>query len=382
MKYLHYFRTESAYNQARENNYVEPWVSYTEGKGLDYNKAGGGQSEVYSQIPFTIEALESGTISWNLEALTVEYSKNNGPWTTMDSETSISVVQGDEVAFIGENNMYAYFNEDEEYVPLNIISTARFNAKGNIMSLTEGDNFEQASSVDDYAFFMLFSDYYGGESAPIVSAEHLILPSTSLSISCYQAMFLGCEYLVYPPSTLPATELMASCYISMFQDCTSLITAPELPATTLVDYCYNNMFSGCTSLTTAPELPATTLAQYCCCRMFYGCTSLTTAPELPATTLTKSCYDSMFRGCTSLEEAPVLPATTLVNQCYSNMFRSCSSLRQIKAMFTTTPGTGYTSGWVTDVSSTGTFIKNSSAQWSVSGNNGIPSGWTVQTASA
>lgn len=49
-------------------------------------------------------------------------------------------------------------------------------------------------------------------------------------------------------------------------------------------------------------------------------------------------------------------------------------------MFTTTPGSSYTSGWVNNVSSTGTFIKNPEATWDVTGANGVPSGWTVQTA--
>ena len=31
---------------------------------------------------------------------------------------------------------------------------------------------------------------------------------------------------------------------------------------------------------------------------------------------------------------------------------------------------------------TGIFVKNSAAQWNVSGANGIPEGWTVETASS
>ena len=37
-KYLHYFDSETAFTQERTSNYVEPWVSYTEGRGVDYNK--------------------------------------------------------------------------------------------------------------------------------------------------------------------------------------------------------------------------------------------------------------------------------------------------------------------------------------------------------
>ena len=51
-------------------------------------------------------------------------------------------------------------------------------------------------------------------------------------------------------------------------------------------------------------------------------------------------------------------------------------------MFTTTPSSTYTQNWVSGVASTGTFVKNSAATWDVTGTSGIPSGWTVETASA
>lgn len=80
--------------------------------------------------------------------------------------------------------------------------------------------------------------------------------------------------------------------------------------------------------------------------------------------------------------APELPATTLASNCYNGMFNGCISLNYIKAMFTTAPSTSYTNNWVYRVSSTGTFVKNPAAKWNVTGVHGIPSGWTVQTASS
>ena len=90
----------------------------------------------------------------------------------------------------------------------------------------------------------------------------------------------------------------------------------------------------------------------------------------------------MFNGCTSLITAPELPAITLVDYCYNGMFQNCTNLNYIKAMFTTTPSTSYTNNWVSGVASSGTFVKNSAAEWDVRGTSGIPTGWTVQTASA
>ena len=141
------------------------------------------------------------------------------------------------------------------------------------------------------------------------------------------------------------------------------------------------MFSNCTSLTVAPELPARMLADSCYFNMFRYCTSLTTAPELPSIKLGRSCYTGMFQDCTNLTTAPVLPAIVLAEYCYNIMFYGCSNLNYIKAMFTTTPSTSYTKNWVSGVSSTGTFVKNSAATWNVSGANGIPNDWTVETAS-
>ena len=96
----------------------------------------------------------------------------------------------------------------------------------------------------------------------------------------------------------------------------------------------------------------------------------------------------MFQGCSSLTTAPELPATTLTKYCYCYMFQKCSKLNYIKALFTTTPEYSYTRSWVSGVSSTGTFVKNAAATWDVTGSDsipygdGIPSGWTVETATA
>ena len=62
------------------------------------------------------------------------------------------------------------------------------------------------------------------------------------------------------------------------------------------------------------------------------------------------------------------------------MFNGCASLQYIKALFLTTPSDDYTRDWVSGVAQGGTFVKNSAATWDVTGENGIPEGWTVETA--
>ena len=319
---------------------------------------------------FKIEALEDGLTS-KLTINTCEYCIDDGSWIKLPpSENTIPINKGQILSFRG--NLQSSISSRVGTFTI----SKKCNLKGNIMSLLHKDDFEEQTDLvgKSYAFSELFYN-----CTNIVDASELILPATTLADGCYSEMFDGCTSLVTAPA-LPAITLDDDCYSDMFRGCTSLTQAPELPATTLADGCYSEMFYGCTSLVSAPELPATTLADRGYYNMFNGCTSLTTAPALPATTLAAICYYRMFTYCESLTQAPELPATTLADRCYYEMFNGCTKLNYIKALFTTTPSNTYTHDWVYGVSSTGTFIKNKNATWNVTGNNGIPSGWTVQTA--
>ena len=374
----------------------------------------------------------------------ISYSTDNGEtWTTTNNVNdkaenlviTVNVNEGDQVLWKGDAQQFGFYDHDHsDYVGSFFSSTCSFDAMGNVMSFIYGDNFVGETTIEkECCFLSLFFDYDENKSCGVVNANNLVLPATTLSNQCYQGMFRGCTSLTSAPQ-LPATTLADYCYYYMFRGCTSLTSTPQLPATTLTDYCYQNMFYGCTSLTSAPELPATTLAEECYVEMFRdcisltsapelpattltmacyggmfgdctsllsapelpattlsnqcyqgmfnGCTNLTTAPQLPATTLADACYCYMFNGCTSLTTAPELPATTLTDYCYEGMFQGCTSLNYIKAMFTTTPSITYTDNWVYGVAASGTFVKNSAATWNVSGVNGVPNGWTIQTASA
>lgn len=223
----------------------------------------------------------------------------------------------------------------------------QYDVVGNVMSLISGDSFTSATTItNSHQFDHLFF----GE--PIVYANNLKLPATTLSTYCYK---------------------------NMFDVCTSLTAAPQLPAITMTEGCYMSMFTGCASLTTAPVLNASILAIDCYRSMFQNC-GLTTAPELPVMTLTEGCYRNMFVNCTSLTTAPVLSATTLVNRCYQYMFNGCTRLNYIKCLATDISATLCTSFWVSNVPASGTFVKNSSMTSWPTGTSGIPSGWTIQDA--
>ena len=101
---------------------------------------------------------------------------------------------------------------------------------------------------------------------------------------------------------------------------------------------------------------------------------------LPINTMYASCYESMFSGCTSLTTAPELPATELASNCYRNMFSGCKKLNHITMLATDITATNCLYNWVTNVSESGTFVKDESCYGIEYGNSGIPSGWTVNNA--
>ena len=255
----------------------------------------------------------------------IYYSINGGEWVQIASKiepsewTVVNVNKGDIVRFKGYNNNYYHYN---------IFSSGKYNVFGNIMSLV-GNNFATNTTLtteNTFGGFFNFDNISLGYNR-IFDASNLILPATILTKNCYGGMFAGNIYLTTPPS---------------------------LPATTLAEWCYGNMFLNCPSLTIAPNLSATTLA--------------------------KGCYEQMFKGCSGLTTAPDLPATNLVEDCYRQMFLGCSNLNYIKCLATDISANHSTLYWVENISSTGTFVKNSSmSNWST-GDNGIPSGWKVQNA--
>ena len=308
---------------------------------------------------------------------------------------------------------------------LNESANTKIRARGNIASLNDVNENEYKLNyltAPKYCYYEMFKDCTSLVQGPDLPATNLEtqsyfrmfygctslvqapnLPAEVLTESCYDEMFHKCTGLVTPPTisaktlanqccrsmfadctsltqapALPATTLAEYCYDDMFARCTSLTQAPELPATILAPACYYGMFAYCTSLTQAPELPATTLANICCLQMFCYCASLTQAPELPATTLADGCYKQMFEGCANLTQAPELPAKWLHEYCYQWMFDGCTKLNYVKCLATDGfTSTGCTTGWLRDVSATGTFECDNKKYFTVDSPNGIPSGWTI-----
>ena len=384
------------YEQISDDCGVTWYTNSTIPTVIEVNSSDCGYVPYLSQY-LSFVATESGTFKFNGNS--ISYSLDSGTtWTTLASNTDSPTVSANS-KIMWKANLTPTRNGIGHFT-----SSGHFTAEGNVMSLLYGDDFFKKLDLSgkNYAFAELFYD-----CNKLTNAENLMLPATTLSNYCYQNMFEYCSSLTTAPS-LPATTLAVGCYSNMFLFCTSLTTAPQLPATTLAMNCYDAMFQGCTSLTTAPQLlalnlaincyremfvdcsglttvhvlPSTSLVESCYERMFYGCTSLTTVPSdmLPALNLANSCYRDMFDGCTSLTTAPILSAPTLARLCYSGMFNECSNLNAITCLATDISAEECTDYWVSYVAESGTFTKASSMNDWTSGDNGIPSGWTVVDA--
>ena len=209
----------------------------------------GKKDSPYDQQYLTFSVLSDGVIRWKSfgsgMAKTISYSINDGNWTEITATSggvTINVEQGDKVRFKGTNTNYA--SDKTKYSGFDssgLTNAAQCNIEGNIMSLIYGDNFiGETAMTGTYNFCSIF------KASKVVSAENLVLPSTTLTQYCYRAMFSWCTSLIKAPQ-LPATTLAQGCYWYMFEKC-AITTAPDLLAETLVKECYGDMFENCGSL--------------------------------------------------------------------------------------------------------------------------------------
>ena len=260
------------------------------------DKIDGGKAEEYiPYVTFTAEKPQTFKMTeydgYKISGL--EYSVNNGDWTTLEAGTGVTFggsngnlrLRGTNLNGTSVPSQYSTITFTNSNVPVA--------CTGDIRTLLDWDNYTTVNT-ENAMFIKLFENCSVLTSAPE-------LPATSLADNCYYCMFLGC---------------------------TNLKSAPELPATSLAINCYYAMFSGCTNLKSAPKLPAPTLATYCYAFMFSGCTNLKTAPKLPAKFSGIDCYDSMFSGCTNLKSAE-LSIENLKRDCCNSMFNNCTNLSSV-----------------------------------------------------
>ena len=274
--------------------------------------------ENYGDTDMTVTVSITG---FSLEEVKLKYS--------IDNEDAIEITETDSLIIVGAGKKISFYgdrtkNSSASTKYFTIDCSTDCYIYGNVMSLITSTDFATNKSLEghDYAFLNLFLDNYNIKNH---ESKKLVLPATKLSALCYSQMFYGCV---------------------------GLTKAPELPATNLSFFCYKGMFSNCTGLVSAPSLPANEL--------FAGC------------------YQNMFTGCSALTEAPELPARRLAIHCYASMFQGCTNLASVTCHATTTD-TEATKSWLQYVSPDGTFTKAQDASFWETGENGIPTAWTIKT---
>ena len=173
---------------------------------------------------------------------TIYVSTDNGTnWTSKSSGYSTPTVlatlnTGDKLLIKGTNKRYGNVGNGNV-----ISSTNKINVYGNIMSLIYGDDFIGKTEMDGWTFVKMFS-----QNPYLISAENLVLPSTTLNIYCYSSMFWNCTGLVKAPQ-LPATTLAENCYLGMFKGCISLDNIKCLATDISASNCTSNWVDGVAS---------------------------------------------------------------------------------------------------------------------------------------
>lgn len=365
----------------------------TEAATVIYTKVELESSSSMAATPLTLEAATSGEITFTLTLgyevdpgvmNPLEYRKNGGAWTAYTWNEAIPVKAGDKVAFRGNNAKY--FGNGTPNFDSHIISTADVYVYGNVMSLISSTDYATLTTLtskDTFSHLFAVPGADPWEVKPNTTIKShptndLVLPATTLTNMCYQYMFAGCQGLTRAPE-LPATEMTVACYASMFEGCTGLTQAPDiLPCTYMTPYSIDDSDPDFMKWEEHGSID-------CYMQMFKDCTSLTVAPELPATHLEHGVYQFMFSGCTSLQKAPVLPAAQVADFAYCSMFEGCTSLNYVKCLateFLTSPDfesfeEDDVKDWLKGVSPTGTFIKAEGMTSWLTGDSGIPTGWTT-----
>lgn len=110
-QYLHLFETEGEFNSARENDYKEPWVSYTEDvERVDYNKPDPANGYAYVDL-----GLPSGTLwaTMNVGADTVTDYGDYFAWGEIEPNKATAYTW-DNYKFGTRNALTKYYYNDDK----------------------------------------------------------------------------------------------------------------------------------------------------------------------------------------------------------------------------------------------------------------------------
>jgi len=187
--------------------------------------------------------------------LTVEYSINSGPWSSMTAvqinnfgwNPQITLSQGDIVKVKGLNDSYKQDYENGSIY--NHFWVREAYIYGNTMSLIYGDFFMDKTAFKSGStdvFNELFNVYFECNGIYSHPTRDLILPATSLVRCCYRRMFAWTNISRAPE--LPFTGTAWESCEEMFKNCRGITSAPDLLSSGIAYGAYDRMFSGCTNL--------------------------------------------------------------------------------------------------------------------------------------
>lgn len=165
-------------------------------------------------IPFTVRNMESSSIEWPVNQY-YSYSTVAGEWTTPTEQSVIELGPGEKMMIIRATQPVAMWQN--QFRKLN---NKRFNISGNILSLLDGQNFSEITSVGGAAFNNIFA-------------------YTQVDID---------ELTLYP-TTYTGSSSAFGCYEGMFRNCAALTKGPVICLDTLSGHSCANMFTWCTNLT-------------------------------------------------------------------------------------------------------------------------------------
>lgn len=280
MKYIHIYNNRTEYNAVEKEIYDMSLIRNEDNLVL-FSKNVPNIERIYEEEYFTIEITQGGyfTVAAAIQNVTkaysplnIDYSFNEGDWiSTQITRTGLTFncIAGDSIRFRGTNTTYCnnldagnnthkqwyvifgivghddWFGEEDAHganyyknIDEFMHTTCKFNVCGNIMSLLYGDNFVgQTTLPSTYTFANLF------KTSNVVSAEHLILPSTTLTKRCYSCMFSKAYYLETSPEFIAET-LSSECMHYAFETCESLTKITFLATNANKSTNTNNFMSG------------------------------------------------------------------------------------------------------------------------------------------
>lgn len=323
---------------------LSAFASDARGKSSNFDLNIEGLAIDYSNMPFTIEAIQNTTVSFTSgvrDPNSIFYNKNNGE-TTGYCGSTISLNQGDIITFEAPSGTVdgKLFNFTQ--------GSGKYKMYGNLGSLVGYED-----TFNSQYFQRMFNGCTG-----LVDAQNLYITASSLSSNACYAMFSGCTELLTPPKVY-SKNLGSNSFAFMLAGCSKLTAACQFP--------YLQNVTGSQSLAS--------LHDFCS-----GLVNADYVMDLDNINFKSASY--IFRGhfytCKALKRAPLIKLSSSIDSVFYDMFKYCSSLSAVEVTFPTWPGNSALDNWLRNIttSSNNLFIKPSSLTVT-RGYSNIPNNWTV-----